>query len=41
VVRSADAQRLRQDALDVFAQAALGVVAEVDEDVDGDFGFEY
>ena len=40
-LRSADAERLGQDALDVFAQAGFGAVPEVDEDVDGDFGFEY
>jgi len=40
-LRSADAERLRQDALDVFAQAGFGVVEEADEDIDGDFGFEY
>jgi hypothetical protein len=39
VLRSADAERLRQDALDVFAQAGLSVAPEADED--DDFGFEY
>lgn len=37
----ADTARLRLDALDVFARAGLGEVAEEDEDTDGDFGFEY
>lgn len=41
VLRHADTERLRQDALDVFAQAGFAVVPEADEDTDGDFGFEY
>lgn len=44
VLRNAGAERLRQDALDVFAQAGFGVVPAVEDgadDTDGDFGFEY
>lgn len=41
-LRHADTERLRQDALDVFAQAGLGVLPEPEaDDRDGDFGFEY
>jgi hypothetical protein len=38
---SADAERLRLDALDVFAQAGFSVVPDAGEDSDGDFGFEF
>jgi hypothetical protein len=38
---SADAERLRLDALDVFAQAGFSVVTDADEDSDGDFGFGF
>jgi hypothetical protein len=40
-LRNADAERLRQDALDVFARAGFAVAPEVEEDTDGDFGFEH
>lgn len=40
-LRSADAERLRQDVLDVFTRAGLAVLPESEEDTDGDFGFEY
>jgi hypothetical protein len=40
-LRYADTERLRQDALDVFAQAGFAALAATDDDTDGDFGFEY